>query len=427
MATGTDSFQYDVCIVGTGRVGLPLGLSLCEAGLSVIGLDVDPELRETVNSGRMPFAEPGYDELVSRKLLTVTDDSSVIASSQAIVITVGTPLHTHIETDLDQIRRVLDGIGPHLREGHLVCLRSTVAPGTTDYVRRWLDRHTELVVGQSLSLAFCPERIAEGKAYEELRTLPQIVGSEDAVSGERAATLFSHLAPEVLHTDFVSAELVKLFNNIARYVHFAVANQFALVADTFDANIYEIRRLANHEYPRSHIAMPGLTAGTCLRKDFGMINEWSPYPDMLLAAWKMNEFIPTFLVQHLKKRTQLHDRRVAVLGYTFKMDTDDTRDSLAPKLVRYIDRELPTEIRISDHNLKDPIPVGEGIRNWSADDACDGVDCVFVATNHTGYDRTLRNLAERAPDTWVVDIWNVGGADRIFYQAGALMNEGQYS
>ena len=103
-------------------------------------------------------------------------------------------------------------------------------------------------------------------------------------------------------TDYVSAELVKLFNNIARYVHFAVANQFALVADTFGANIYEIRRLANHEYPRSHIAMPGLTAGTCLRKDFGMINEWSPYPDMLLAAWKMNEFIPAFLVQHLGKR-----------------------------------------------------------------------------------------------------------------------------
>ena len=227
-------------------------------------------------------------------------------------------------------------------------------------------------------------------------------------------------------TDYVSAELVKLFNNIARYVHFAVANQFALVADTFGANIYEIRRLANHEYPRSHIAMPGLTAGTCLRKDFGMINEWSPYPDLLLAAWKMNEFIPAFLVSHLKQRTAVHDRRIAVLGYTFKMDTDDTRDSLVPKLVRYIERELPTEIRISDHNLPDPIvsDSGQSIRNWSAEDACNEVDCVFVATNHSGYDSVLNRLATDSPQTWIVDIWNVGGADRIFYQASSLVEKG---
>ena len=158
-------------------------------------------------------------------------------------------------------------------------------------MRKWLERHTTLKVGETLGLAFCPERIAEGKAYEELRTLPQIVGTQDELSASKARQLFENLAPEILPTDYVSAELVKLFNNIARYVHFAVANQFALVADTFGANIYEIRRMANHNYQRNFIAMPGLTAGTCLH---GMINEWSPYPDLLLAAWKMNEYIPAF-------------------------------------------------------------------------------------------------------------------------------------
>ena len=157
-----------------------------------------------------------------------------------------------------------------------------------------------------------------------------------------------------------------------------------------------------------------------------MINEWSPYPDLLLAAWKMNEFIPAFLVSHLKQRTAVHDRRIAVLGYTFKMDTDDTRDSLVPKLVRYIERELPTEIRISDHNLPHPIvsDSGQSIRNWPAEDACNDVDCVFVATNHSGYDSVLNRLAADSPQTWIVDIWNVGGADRIFYQAGALVEKG---
>ena len=276
-------------------------------------------------------------------------------------------------------------------------------------------------------LAFCPERIAEGMAFEELRTLPQIVGVEDESSREAATSLFSKLAPEVLQTDYVTAELVKLFNNIARYIQFAVANQFALVCDTFGANIYETRRLANHNYPRSNIASPGFTAGTCLRKDFGMINEWSPYPDMLLSAWKMNEYTPAFLVDHLLKRTTIHDRNVALLGFSFKRDTDDIRDSLAPKLYRYIERQLPTEVRISDHNLPDPIAepsMGE-LKNWSAQEALANADCVFVAMNHSGYKELLHDLAQRKPEAWVADIWNVGGIDQLFYQAGDLLAASQ--
>lgn len=415
--------SFDVCIVGTGRVGLPLGLSFLDVGVNAVGLDVDAHLREAVNAGRMPFHEPGYDALVASRRFVVHAEPDIVSQARTIVITVGTPLHNHIETDLRQIQRVLESIAPHLRPGHLLCLRSTVAPGTTDFVRRWLARHTKFSVGQDLFLAFCPERIAEGKAYEELRTLPQIVGAEDPESGALAAALFAKLAPEIMRTDFVSAELVKLFNNIARYVQFALANQFALIADTHGANIHEIRRMANHLYPRNHVAAPGLTAGTCLRKDFGMINEWSPYPDLLLSAWKMNEYIPAFLVQHLSKRTPLHDRRVAMLGYSFKADTDDVRDSLAPKLYRYIDRETPLEIRVSDGYLTDPLPPESGtpaLRNWPLAEALAEADCVFVATNHSQYRDALHALAVTRPTAWVADIWNVGGIDQMFYQAGAL-------
>lgn len=415
-------FAHDVCILGTGRVGLPLALSLIEVGLSVVGVDLDAALRDTVNGGRMPFHEPGYDELVAQRTLVVHGTPDIVSDCRAVIITVGTPLHTHIETDLRQIQSVLEGVAPYLRPGQLVCLRSTVAPGTTRFVGRFLERATGFKLGDSLFLAFCPERIAEGKAKEELRTLPQIIGAEDEGSAAAAYTLFATLAPEILATDWVSAELVKLFNNIARYVHFALANQFALVADTFGANIYEIREMANHQYPRSNIAAPGFTAGTCLRKDFGMINEWSPYPDMLLSAWKMNEYIPAFLVQHLMRRTPLHDRVVAVLGYTFKKDTDDIRDSLAPKLCRYIERELPGEVRISDHHLADVFYDEKvKIENWALGLALDGVEVVFVATNHTGYTEALLELAARNPQAWVADIWNVGGAKKVFYQAGELI------
>ena len=422
MLASKQGFDYDVCVIGTGRVGLPLALSFLDVGLRVVGVDKDASLRRTVNDGRMPFMEPGYDDLVAERKLRVFEDASIAAQARSIVVTVGTPLHTHIETDLSQIRRVLQEVGPHLRKGQLVVLRSTVAPGTTEYVRRWIERHTELRVGDNVFLSFCPERIAEGKAYEELKTLPQIIGAEDDASYQSSKVLFQRLTKDILRTNYVSAELVKLFNNVARYVHFALANQFALIADTYGANIYEIRRMANYKYSRSYIPMPGLTAGTCLRKDFGMLNEWNPYPDLLLSAWKMNEYIPAFLVDHLEKRVDIHGKRVAILGYSFKADTDDIRDSLAPKLHRYIERRLPIEIRVADKYLPSVIddPINGKVTNHDERRALEDAEIVFVATNHGGYGDLLREWSEEHADAWVVDIWNVGETDRIFYQAGIL-------
>ena len=418
-------FEYEVCIIGTGRVGLPLGLSLTEAGVKTIGVDTNQFVRDEVNAGRMPFSEPGYDELAARREFTITGDTAAVAQSQTVIITVGTPLRNHIETDLSQVERVLEQIRPYLRQGQLICLRSTVAPGTTAFAAKWLERATGLKIGRDLFLAFCPERIAEGKAYSELHSLPQIVGTEDPESRFRAMHVFGKLTEEALGTDYVTAELVKLFNNTLRYVHFALANEFAMLADQFGANVYEARTLANYKYPRSFLAAPGFTAGTCLRKDFGMINEWSAYPDMLLSAWKVNEYMPNFLVQNLLQRTELHDKVVAVLGFTFKSDTDDLRDSLAPKLWRYIHRQLPTEIRVSDHNVPDPIPeesVGYP-RNWDLDAALDGAEIVFIGTNHAGYADALQRLAQTSPQTWIADIWNVGGIDQIFYRAGDLVQQ----
>ncbi|MEO5348226.1 MAG: nucleotide sugar dehydrogenase [Magnetococcus sp. YQC-3] len=415
-------FHYDVCIVGVGRVGLPLALSFIDVGLSVVGIDMNPQLREKVNIGVMPFLEPGFDELIAQRKLVVHADVGMAAESRAIIITVGTPLHQHIETDLRQIQKVFEALLPNLRRGHLICLRSTVAPRTTSFYKLWLERHCPLKLGEDLFLAFCPERIAEGKARAELRSLPQIIGAEDPRSMARAKELFGHLTPELLETDFVSAELVKLFNNVNRYVRFAMSNYFACAADFFGADIHRILPLANRNYPRESIATPGLTAGTCLRKDFGMLNELMASPDMLIAAWKMNEYMPVFLVQHLSRRFSLLDRRVAVLGFSFKADTDDVRDSLVPKLVRYIQREMPKEVRMSDYHLPATFQDdnGEEMINWSTDAALDGAECVFIATNHSQYLAALRTLASTRPETWIVDLWNVAGTGLIFFQAGAM-------
>jgi UDP-N-acetyl-D-mannosaminuronic acid dehydrogenase len=166
--------------------------------------------------------------------------------------------------------------------------------------------------------------------------------------------------------------------------------------------------------------MPGFTAGTCLRKDFGMISEQNAYSDLLLSAWKVNEFMPAFLVQHLRQRVSLEDKRVALLGYTFKAETDDVRDSLAPKLYRYIERELPAEVRICEPHLPDPTdePINGKLKNWSIEEALEGVDAVFVATNHAAFREPLRALGAKCPDTWIADLWNVTGHGEVFYKAG---------
>lgn len=413
---------YDVGVIGVGRVGLPLGLSLSSKGLKVLGIDIDKDIIEKVNRKVMPFKEEGYDELINEVDFKVSSNHADVRDVENIIITVGTPLLPHIETDLSQLKRVLNSIKQHIVKGHNIILRSTVAPKTTEYVKKYLELNTGYRVGTDIFLSFCPERIAEGRALIELEQLPQIIGSEDGESALRAEKIFTRLTKDILHTDYISAELVKLFNNISRYIHFAVSNQFAIIADSFGANIYDILHMSNYKYPRGVIPKPGFTAGTCLRKDFGMINENVPYTDLLLSAWKVNEFMPKFLVDNLKQRTEIYNKVVCVLGYSFKSDTDDTRDSLVPKLIRYLEREAPKEIKVHDPFL--PETIDGSYVNHSLDDAIKNADIVYFAVNHTSFKADFPGIIENCrDDCWFIDLWNTGNTNRIFFKKDDLKRQ----
>lgn len=410
---------YDVGVVGIGRVGLPLALSLCSKGVKVLGFDINEEIIDKVNHKIMPFKEEGYDEILKKHDFRATNDMDNIRNVENIIITVGTPLLAHIETDLSQLKNVLNSIKSHIASGHNIILRSTVAPGTTEFVRKYLELKTGFTVGKDIFLSFCPERIAEGRALTELEELPQIIGSEDGESAARAEKIFTKLTKDIMHTDYISAELVKLFNNISRYIHFAVSNQFAIIADSFGANIHDIIHMSNYKYPRGVIPKPGFTAGTCLRKDFGMINETVPYTDLLLSAWKVNEFMPKFLVEGLKQRTGLHRKNIGILGYSFKNDTDDTRDSLVPKLIRYLEREAPADIRVHDPFLPEMI---DGLYvNSPIDEVLKDADIIYFAVNHTDFKNSFREIADKCKaGCWFVDLWNISNTGKIFFQKDKL-------
>lgn len=416
-----------VAVVGLGRVGLPLALAFAAKGLRVIGVERDPRTRAAIAERRMPFHEPGCDELLAKGALDVVADVTELTDSRSpdyVVITVGTPLQAHIEVDLTQIAAVTRGLSRVLEKGQTIILRSTVAARTTDYVAKVLAREARLHAGRDYHLAFCPERIVEGKALVELETLPQVIGADDEASRAKASTLFSVFPVEQLQTSLVGGELIKLFNNVTRYVSFALANQFALIADQFGESVHPLIAMANHGYPRDPIAKPGFAAGACLRKDFGMVSENHSTTDMLVAAWRVNEYMPNFVARKLADEARgLHQKKVAVLGYTFKRDTDDPRDSLTPKLLRYLEREVPREICIVEPNLGAEIPLEHGgtAKNWALADALEGADAVVVAMNHSAFRDVRRFIlgseAVVAPGAWVADLWNVCNTGALFFCA----------
>jgi UDP-N-acetyl-D-mannosaminuronic acid dehydrogenase len=248
-----------------------------------------------------------------------------------------------------------------------------------------------------------PERIAANHFLEEIATLPCIVGGVGDRSGAKAAELFEVFGAEIVQTTPVQAELAKIWTNILRYTEFALPNLLMMEAEQYDANVFEVIDLINRDYPRGGIANPGLTAGACLRKDFTFSEERSSAPGMLLAVSRVHETVPLFLVKGLKSRLgDLRDRKVAVLGLTFKRDSDDLRDSLAFKLVRLLERELAHVARHDPHVSAGSDPL---------DAALDGAEAVVIATNHSAFE----DLLGRLPDgVLLVDPWNVTGSGRVF-------------
>ena len=408
--------SYDVAVIGCGRVGLPLALAFADHGLRTLGVENDAERLAAVSERRMPFEEPGADEVLQRVEIDWSARAADAAQADAIVLTLGTPSFSHIEIDMRDIRSVLDDLLPVLRPGHLLVLRSTIAPQTTDFVAGYIEKHLDLEVGRDVFVAHVPERIAAGRFFEEIGSLPCIVGGVGEASGAAAGALFEPLGAPIVQTTPVEAELAKIWTNILRYAMFALPNRLMMECEQYDANVFEVIELINRDYPRGGMPQPGFTAGTCLRKDFTFSEERSPAPGMLLAVSRVHESVPLFIVEGLKRRLgSLRGRKVAVLGLAFKADTDDERDSLAHKLIRLLEREL-ADVAVHDPHVATP--------TQSFDDAVLDADAVVIATNHSEFrDRqVLAAIADSAKgDAVLADPWDCFGTKQVFARSEELV------
>ena len=317
----------------------------------------------------------------------------MIERTDRLVVVIGTPVDEFLGPSMTIFEKAVDQIAPHLRERALVVLRSTVYPGTTGYVAQNLANR-----GCDVDVAFCPERIAEGHALEELHSLPQIIGADTDAAADRATELFRSLAAKTIRTTTKEAELAKLFTNTWRYMKFAVANQFFMIADQAGVDYTNILRAIREDYPRAKdLPGPGFAAGPCLFKDTMQLSAFTAdhFP-MGQAAMQVNEGLPAYIVSALERRYGgLAGKTVGILGMAFKAESDDARASLSYKLRKLLSwsgaRVVCTDPYVVDDRLE------------SLECVLETSDILVLGAPHAAY----RSLDVGGRD--VVDIWGVMG------------------
>lgn len=389
-----------VIVGGCGHVGLPLALSLADCGYRVGINDIDDQKIAQIRSGKVPFHENGAESLLKKILptgrLELDRRAVMLTRTNTAILVIGTPIDEFMNPSVRIFDRVLDDLTPHLKKGSLVVLRSTVFPGTSDAVERRLRS-----AGVEADIAFCPERIAEGHALEELRTLPQIVGASSDSAFERASEIFERLGVPVVRTTPLEAELAKLLTNTWRYMKFAIANEFFQIVNRAGLDYNHVLAAIRQDYPRAlDLPGPGFAAGPCLLKDTMQLSAFTPdhFP-MGQAAMQVNEGLPGYIVDKLNSRSPLIGRTVGILGMAFKGESDDPRASLSYKL-RKLAQFKGARVMCTDPYIADPTfePLEKVLRES---------DVLIVGAPHKAY----RHLELDGRE--IVDVWGATGPIRL--------------
>jgi UDP-N-acetyl-D-mannosaminuronic acid dehydrogenase len=386
---------HDVCVVGgAGHVGLPLALVLAGNGFNTLILDTNERALDKMAQGELPFIEKGGEALLKATReagkLSFSSDPKSAGLVPVIVLTIGTPVDEFHNPNVSLLTRCLDGLMPHLDNDQTIILRSTVAPGTTSFIDAYLRRH-----GKRTRLAFCPERVVQGKGIEEIRALPQLISGTTPEAVADARRLFSKIAPEVVEMNPLEAEFAKLICNAFRYIEFAATNQLYMMVERAGLDYCELLSKMKRGYPRmGNIPGPGFAAGPCLMKDTMQLFAFQKH-DFILGqvATTINEGLPNFIVEQLTRQFDLANKPIGILGMAFKADSDDVRESLSYKLGKLL-RFHGAVVFYSDEYVKDPTFVDK-------ETLVHECDIIIVGVPHTAY----RSL-EMPKSKHVVDLWS---------------------
>lgn len=390
-------------IGGCGHVGLPLGVSFAKAGFKTTLIDINQDAVNMVNSGKFPFLESGGDEALASALangLIATTDASKVQKASVVVFVIGTPVDEHLNPKLSDVLKTFEAYKALLEPGTLIVMRSTLYPGTMEHLYNKIQSE-----GMDVRMAFCPERVAEGYALEEITNLPQIVSAFDEESFEAAYNVFSAIAPTVIRLTPLEAELTKLMANSWRYLEFAIANQFYMIAESSGVDFYKIFQAIKYDYPRAQgYKAPGFAAGPCLFKDTMQLASF--YDNQFYfghSAMLVNEGLAGFAVDKLVAQIggankELWGKKVALLGLAFKAENDDIRESLSFKIKKCLEFK-GADVIVHDPYLASEVPLEEVL------DLADGV---IIATPHKIYRELHLHIPSKASgQVPCVDVWGI--------------------
>tara|TARA_B100000029_G_scaffold334491_1_gene326586 strand:+ start:830 stop:2095 length:1266 start_codon:yes stop_codon:yes gene_type:complete len=388
--------NFSLCVIGMGRIGLPLAISFAKNDVNVLGNEKNKDTLEKLNNHELPFFEKDMKSAFSYALennnITFDDDNEkTIQTCDIIIIAVGTPLKENLLPDMSLITNVIEQVCGKAKNDSIIILRSTLAPGTTE--KQILPKILEM--NNTLNVAVCPERIVEGRAMEEIEKLPEIIGIKNSKIGNIVKELFLLLGnKEITITDTKTAETAKIFANVFRYVNFALANEFALICENLQVNAHEAIMLANKSYPRGGIPQPGPAGGPCLHKDGHFLANTSIF-NLTKTSWLLNESIPSHIVTTIENHVgKIYGMQIGVLGRSYKADIDDMRDSLAMKLIEEL-KNKQAKVVSYEPNDKNSDSLNDVLKS----------EIVILAVNHSEFENITEDMFDKTK--LVYDAWGV--------------------
>lgn len=396
--------KEQLCVLGLGYIGLPTASMFAVSGHSVVGVDVNPRVVATLNSGQLHVDEPDLHTLVEAALKS--GNLAIAAEprpADVFIIAVSTPLGANQCADLSQVTSAARAVAPHLRPGNLVVLESTVPPGTTRDMLVPILEQSGLVAGRDFHVAHCPERVLPGAILLELVHNERTVGGLTPRCAELAARVYrSFLKAEMHLTDCTTAEMVKVMENTYRDVNIALANEFALIAEEIGVDVWEAIRLANR-HPRVNVLRPGPgVGGHCIAVDPWFLVEAAPDRAALIQTGRrVNDAMPRHVLDLLRAEVRPEDGPVAFFGITYKGNTDDTRESPALEVLRQALGQ-GYDVRVFDPHVKSLFRFEDLLQPLEA--AVQGARAIVVLADHAEFRQLdVADVAGRMAQRTVID------------------------
>jgi UDP-N-acetyl-D-mannosaminuronic acid dehydrogenase len=384
-------------VIGAGRIGLPLSVSLARSGIDVTILERDGNKVSLINEGLAPFYEVEMDEssavAVKNGKILATLELNEDDKYQTVISAIGTGLNNDGTPDLSALESLLDVVIPNISKFGLLILKTTLPIGMTRMIANKLYEKTKYTLDEELFVVFSPERIVEGKAMEELRTLPKIIGGIGPKSAIKANQILKNLGGEIIIvSDSETAEMCKLLDNSYRMTRFGFAADVAAVAVENGIDAYEAIKAANKGYERNNIPLPSVgVSGYCLTKDPYYLDSSAPdvwknrgFPSTWNTARRAADFQTTYAFNRIIEYFEgsIEGKRIVIGGITYKENIDDTRLSHGRELIAMFKKQK-ADLIIWDNVTSDNIVDGINVKKTSK--ALEGADCLLITVPHDEY------------------------------------------